>query len=150
MSLLAIDLGIKTGLACFDRDGRLTWYRSSNFGSRARLKKAVPAVLREAGNVRYIVIEGGGDLAEPWIAEAKRIGAEIIQLAAHDWRTDLLLSREQRTGDDAKRHADALARLIIKWSDAKRPTSLRHDVAEAICIGFWGARRLGWTDASLR
>jgi hypothetical protein len=147
-SLLAIDLGIKTGLACFDRNGRLVWYRSRNFGSRARLKKAIPSVFREAADVRYLVIEGGGDLADPWMSEARRRKADVLQLAAHDWRADLLLPRERRSGDDAKRHADTLARQIIEQSDAKRPTSLRHDVAEAICIGWWGVRRVGWGDGN--
>ena len=36
------------------------------------------------------------------------------------------------------------ARAVIEWSGAKRPTSLRHDAAEAILIGLWGALELGW------
>ena len=115
-SLLAVDLGLKTGLACFRSDGRLIWYRSRNYGSRVRLKKAAAAVLREAGDVRYLVIEGGGDLALPWMAESRRLGIEVLQLAAHDWREELLLPREQRSGENAKKHADAVARRIIEAS----------------------------------
>jgi hypothetical protein len=32
----------------------------------------------------------------------------------------------------------------VEWSDAPRPTSLRHDAAEAILIGLWGVIRVGW------
>jgi hypothetical protein len=31
--LLAIDIGVKTGLALYGHDGRLLWYRSQNFGT---------------------------------------------------------------------------------------------------------------------
>lgn len=64
--------------------------------------------------------------------------------SAEDWRASLLYPREQRSGIDAKRTADVLARRVIEWSRAPRATSLRHDAAEAILIGFWGALSLGW------
>jgi hypothetical protein len=143
-SLLAVDLGIRTWLACFRDDGRLDWYPSRNFGSRARLKRAAAAVLDEADPVCYVVIEGGGDLLIPWTGECRRRDIEVIQLDAGQWRSDLLLAREQRSGPAAKKNADTLARRIIEWSGAKRPTSLRHDVAEAICIGYWGLKQVGW------
>ena len=46
--------------------------------------------------------------------------------------------------DRAKRSAQALARRIIAWADAPRPTSLRHDAAEAIGAGLWGVLAAGW------
>lgn len=144
MALLAVDLGLKTGLALFDKEGKLIWYRSRNFGTKARLKKAAGAILKEAGPVEVLVIEGGGTMETPWIGEARKRGIEVLQLHAHAWRKHLLLSRHQRNGPDAKKHADKLARQIIKWSGAKSPTSLRHDAAEAICIGLWGVREMGW------
>ena len=33
---------------------------------------------------------------------------------------------------------------MIEWSGAPRPTSLRHDAAEAILIGLWAALEAGW------
>ena len=133
-TLLAVDLGLKTGLCLYDEHGRLIWYRSRNYGSRPRLKRAVPSVLSEAGFPDILVIEGGGDLVAPWVNEAKRHGIRIRQINAEAWRRELLLPREQHHGPDAKRNADKLARKIIDWSNAKKPTSLRHDAAEAICI----------------
>ena len=143
-TLLAVDLGLKTGLALYGRDGRLIWYRSRNYGSRARLRKAASSVLREAGEVKVVAIEGGGDIAVPWVAEIERRGLKILPLGAEAWRQELLLARHQRSGADAKKHADTLARQIINWSGARRPTSLRHDAGEAICIGLWGVMQVGW------
>ena len=50
-SLLAVDLGVRTGLACWGDDGRLRWYRSQNFGDAARLRRAIPALLEAEGLV---------------------------------------------------------------------------------------------------
>jgi len=69
--LLAVDLGVRTGLARYGPDGRLRWYRSHNFGSATRLRRAVPALL---DGVRYLVVEGGGHLASIWAAEADARG----------------------------------------------------------------------------
>ncbi|PIQ61769.1 MAG: hypothetical protein COV99_08435 [Bacteroidetes bacterium CG12_big_fil_rev_8_21_14_0_65_60_17] len=139
--LLAVDLGLRTGLACFTGEGALLWYRSQNYGSRARLKKAAWSLLsemsRDGAPVTRLVIEGGGDLAPPWINEAGRRGIAVTQIQAETWRRALLYDRQQRSGTDAKRHAGELARSIIRHSGLPRPTSLRHDAAEAILIGHW-------------
>ncbi len=144
MSLLAVDLGLKTGLALYTREGRLAWYRSRNFGSRTRLRKAAGSILNESDDVEVLVLEGGGEIAVPWMGEAKRRGLRVVLLHAGTWRRQLLLPRHQRSGKDAKKQADNLARRIIKWSEARNPTSLRHDAAEAICIGLWGVHQIGW------
>ena len=47
----------------------------------------------------------------------------------------------------AKRGADGVARRVIEWSNAPRPTSLRHDAAEAILIGLWGVLQARWLAA---
>jgi len=142
--LLAVDLGLRTGLAVFGRDGKLIWYRSRNYGNKTRLRKAARSVIEEAGTVHVVAIEGGGDIAQPWVHEIERRGLDLIQVQAESWRKDLLLSRHQRNGPQAKKNADTLARKIIDWSGAKKPTSLRHDAAEAICFGLWAVRENGW------
>ena len=146
-SLLAVDLGVRTGLAAYGEDGRLRWYRSQNFGNAARLRRAVPGLLREAVDVTRLVIEGGGDLARPWRAEAEANGVLVQQVSAEEWRALFLLPREQRSGAQAKRIAGELARRVIDWSGARRPTSLRHDAAEAILVGLWGVLSAGWLRA---
>jgi hypothetical protein len=142
-SLLAVDLGLRTGLALYGGDGRLRWYRSQNFGTATRLRRAVHGVLRELPEVRWLVLEGGGNLAEIWTREGERLGIQVVRVAAERWREQLLYTREQRTGSQAKHHAGELARRLIDWSAAPRPTSLRHDAAEAIVIGFWGVLHVG-------
>ena len=142
--LLAVDLGLKTGLALFEDTGKLIWYRSHNFGTTERLKRGVPGILDGIDELSSLVIEGGGNLATVWVKEAERRGIANYQIAAEKWRQIFLYSREQRTGPEAKRHAGEIARMVIEWANASRPTSLRHDAAEAIMIGLWGMIHIGW------
>jgi hypothetical protein len=143
-TLLAVDLGLRTGLALYGSNGRLVRYRSQNFGARSRLKRGAYGILNDAPGVAHVVLEGGGDLADVWAREAERRGVRTRVIQAHTWREALLLPREQRSGKDAKGHADTLAREVIAWSGAKAPTSLRHDAAEAILVGLWGVLACGW------
>lgn len=144
-SLLAVDAGLRTGLALYHEDGRLRWYRSHNFGTRARLKRAVPSVLGHEDDVAWLVVEGG-TYADLWLHSARKAGIGALQIGAERWRQELLLAREQRNASAAKEHADLLARRMITWSGAPAPTSLRHDAAEAILIGLWGVIHVGWLE----
>jgi len=145
--LLAVDAGLRAGLAVYRRDGRLERYRSTNFGSLRRLKSGVYGAVREAGDVARIVVEGGGGgYAEPWIREAERRGIPGRSVDAGTWRQALLLRRDRRSGSEAKAQADVVARRIIAWSGAPRPTSLRHDAAEAIVLGMWAVVDAGWLE----
>ena len=147
-SLLAVDLGLRTGLAVFGDDGRLLTYRSQNYGSLGRLRAAVPGVLDGIADLAFLVVEGDRAMGRVWSREAEIRGAETRVIGAEVWRARLLYGREQRSGPDAKRHADVLARRVIEWSPrAPRPTSLRHDAAEAILIGLWGVVEVGWLEA---
>lgn len=145
-SLLAIDLGLRTGFAVYGGDGRLRRYGSHNFGSATRLRRGVAGVLAEPTDLEWIYLEGGGSLADIWIREAERRGVSVRLVSAEIWRRALLYEREQRNGDQAKRIADALARRVIAWSGAPRPTALRHDAAEAIMLGLWGVLDVGWLE----
>lgn len=142
--LLAVDLGLRTGLALYGADGRLRWYRSQNFGSTARLRRGANSLLRDLPNVTHLVLEGSGSIAEVWAREGQRCGLYVETVDADTWRRTLLYARERRSGTEAKAHADTLARRVIDWSGAARPTSLRHDAAEAILAGLWGVLRFGW------
>jgi len=143
-SLLSVDLGIKTGLALYGQDGRLCWYRSKNYGSAARLKRDVHNVLESISDLLLMVLEGGGALVTPWEREAARKHVPVKLVQAEQWRPKFLYPREQLTGLKAKQHADDIARKIIVWSGLPRPTSLRHDAAEAVLIGMWAVIDAGW------
>jgi hypothetical protein len=145
--LLAIDLGHRSGFAVYRKDGRLESYRSTNFGSASRMKKAAWGVLRDIDDLSVVVAEGDRNLADVWEKTAGKFDAEFILTNADVWRDELLLERQRRSGTLAKEAADDLARRVIDWSDADRPTSLRHDAAEAILIGLWGVSEVGWLGA---
>jgi hypothetical protein len=145
-TLLAIDVGVKTGLALYGQDGKLRWYGSHNFGSATRLRHGVPTVLHNTPHLACLILEGGGPLADVWKREAERRQIVVRQISAEVWRAHFLYPRQQRRGTQAKAHAMEMARRVIAWSQARRPTSLRDDAAEAILIGLWGALELGWLE----
>jgi hypothetical protein len=138
--LLAIDLGLRCGWAAFEESGRLLGYGSRHYGNRSALRKAIPQILEGYPRLARLVVEGGGDLYVPWDKEATRRGIAIVQVASEEWRKTLLKPYERGSGADAKAAADGLARDVIERSGAKRPTSLRHDAAEAILVGVWASR----------
>lgn len=146
-SLLAVDLGVRTGLALYGRDGRLKWYRSRNFGTIQRLRRGVSAVLGDIPDIAWLVLEGGGELAEIWERETIRRSLPIIKINAELWRKEFLYPREQRSGAEAKEKAGQMARRVILWSGVQKPTSLRHDAAEAILAGLWGVIDVGWLES---
>lgn len=145
-SLLAVDLGLKTGLVLYGDDGRVRWYRSRNYGTADRLRRRVHTLLGEIPDLTHVVLEGGGPLAVIWQREAGRRGLAVKRISAEQWRDELLYPREQRGKGTAKRKAGELARHVVEWSGAARPTSLRHDAAEAILIGLYAVLDLGWLD----
>jgi hypothetical protein len=138
-ALLAVDFGLRTGLALYGQDGRLLWYRSQHYGARAALRRGVHGLLDANADLARLVLEGGGPIADIWLREALRRGLSVGQISAEDWRAKFFLPRDQRGRDRSKAIADDLARRVIAWSGAARPTSLRHDAAEAILIGLWVA-----------
>ena len=143
-ALLAVDVGLRTGLAMYGRDGRLQWYRSQHFADPGALRRAVRRLLAEHAELILICLEGGGRLGEIWEKEAMTRGVRVRHVAAETWRSLILYERDQRHGRQAKNTADEVARRVIEWSAARRPTSLRHDASEAILIGLWCLLDAGW------
>lgn len=142
--LLAVDAGIRTGLALVDGAGRLVWCRSHNLGNAGRLKKAAARILYELPDLAYVVVEGGGRLAEIWrsAAERRKLPCRIIQ--AQDWREDFLLPRQLVSGTKAKAAACRYVSTIVRAEGWTSPTLPGHDAAEAALIGIWMAAALGW------
>ena len=140
-SLLAVDLGLYAGLACFDLGGRprLRWYRSQHFGNVTRLKAALPKILDDAAPLATLCLEGDRHLGDLWAKLAEKRGAMVHRFNAEAWRQALLLPRQQRHGKNAKAAAIDVALETIAAAGIKRPkTPLNDDVAEAICIGRYG------------
>lgn len=141
--LLAVDGGLKCGLALFDGQGSLIRHKSRRVPDRSRMRVAAADILKRWGPVTQVVFEGGGDVAQVWRAVCNRLGVRFQTVSAEDWRRDLLFRRQQRTGSQAKQVALKLAREVIEDSGLPRPKGLRHDAAEAILTGTWWFRQLG-------
>jgi len=142
--LLAVDLGVKTGFAMYSSQPKLLWYHSQNYGNKFRLKKAIPGILYQDDRIDYVVMEGGGSLQKIWDAALEKMNIEVMHIMAEAWRNELLLDREQRKGKMAKGKALMYAIKIIDQLSEKKTSSLNHNAAEAIMIGLWGIKKLGW------
>lgn len=142
--LLAVDAGIRAGLALYNMEAKLLWYESHNYGNRPALRRAVQSFLQKYPTIAWLIIEGGGPVADIWKNQAKKLFIKIRQIDAEKWRSELFYNKERRTGSLAKQNADALARKVINYSGLPLPKALRHDAAEAILIGFWGLLDVNW------
>lgn len=144
--VLAVDLGLRLGLAAYTEAGELLWYRSQHYATRAKLKAAVYGVMRPIEGLSALVLEGDRGLGSLFARQAQKWGVEVIWVAPETWREALMPGKYRRSGADAKAHADTLARQLIEERGGHRPTSLRHDAAEAILIGRWALLELGWEE----
>jgi hypothetical protein len=145
--LLAVDMGLRTGLAIFGPDGRLISYRSKHFGSLSELRRGVGTILKECPPLGWLWLEGGGDIATVWEKRCAHLGIDFRQVQAADWRKTLMLPRQQVNGEKAKKEAIEMAKRVIEWSGAPRPKGpLRHDAAEAILVGVHGALSVALLD----
>ena len=113
-------MGLRTGLAIYGPDGRLVSYRSKHFAKISELRRGIGTILRDTPPLAWIWLEGGGDIATVWEKQAVHRGIDFRQLQAHDWRPTLMLPRQQRNGEIAKREADGLARRVIEWSGDRK------------------------------
>lgn len=139
--VLAVDLGLRCGLAYFEDSGTLVWFRSHHFANVGALKRAVYGLVRDA-DPAVVVVEGDRRLAAIWERSALKLGATLVHPSPEQWRRDLLLPREQTSSAVAKASARTLAEQIIAERGVAGATELRTDTAEAICLGWWALREL--------
>jgi hypothetical protein len=150
--LLAIDLGLHSGLALFDMaDGTLIDWRTHTFPDRTRFKAGVHALVERQGRMLdAVVAEGDPKIARVWAKELRKLGLVLEVVSAEDWRRDVLLPRERRDRSAARAGAVRHAERIIAESDAGRTAQCTPEAAEAICLGRWALQRGiddgGWTD----
>lgn len=137
--LLAVDLGMKAGLAWFDSTGKLLRARSTHFANRTVLKRALPSIWAEVPGVRWAVLEGMGILADIWLKSAEKCGIIAERICAEDWRKDVLIPRQMRSGKEAKATAESMAAAIARECGCPPKTGLGDDTAEAILFGRWYA-----------
>ncbi len=128
----------------FNSNADLLWYKSQNFGNKARLRKAIPWILKQEDEIDYIVIEGGGPLRKLWDTQLEKRNINIMHIMAEDWRRELLFNREQRKGKKAKKFAIQFAENFLMKIGSKKTSELNVNAAEAILIGIWAMKKLGW------
>lgn len=141
-TLLAVDVGMTAGLAWFSFAGRLLHSRSARFANRSVLKRALPGIFQEHPPVRFVVLEGMGQVADIWLHQVRRLDLPCQQVSAEVWRQDMLLQRERRCGQQAKLNAAKLAAPFAAQAGHLRPQSLGDDEAEAILCGLWAIQKL--------
>lgn len=135
--LLAVDLGMKAGLAWFTTDGMLLRARSTRFPSRTVLRRALRTLWDEVPGVTTVVIEGGGELADIWADSARAHGLTVASVTAETWRAEMLLTRQRRSGRQAKATAEYLAMQLARQSGHSPRTAFNDDTAEAVLCGAW-------------
>ncbi len=138
--LLGVDLGLSTGLALYEHPGRLVWYRSRHFPNQTTLKRGIHAMVRECPPLDFLILEGHRALAERW--KQATPGVRYLEVSAETWREELLIPRRRKDAATAKKSALEEAHRLIVESGLPRPTSLTHDAAEAILIGWWGVGKV--------
>lgn len=183
--LLAVDLGLRTGLALYDGYGALLRYAqypriadAVALGDLAEswLAGKVPDneedelsqtevnedadVTTEARLVTHLAIEGRDvALRDEWAAAALRVAREQgasaparpVDVSPEAWRRELLLPKERKSGRESKAAARLVARQVVlergvlgQGHAGRFPT----DAAEAVLVGYYAVRRLGWVDST--
>ena len=135
--LLAIDVGMKAGFAWFDENGTLIRARSTRFAKRMTLKRALPSILTEIEGVAEVVLEGQGEIADIFKKGIQRTSLPVLQFSAEEWREDMLLPRERRSGQQAKAVAEAMALKIAHDCGNPPKCAYDDDAAEAVLFGLW-------------
>ena len=135
--LLAIDVGMKAGFAWFEENGILIRARSTRFAKRMTLKRALPSILAEIEGVSEVVLEGQGEIADIFRKGIQRTSLPVLQFSAEEWREDMLLPRERRSGQQAKAVAEAMALKIAHDCGNPPKCAYDDDAAEAVLFGLW-------------
>ncbi|MEE8601532.1 hypothetical protein [Euzebya tangerina] len=157
-TLVAVDLGLRTGICVWRRGGPgsafVVSYRSTHVGSRRALKSLARGVIAQHPMVVAVVVEGDRQMGEMWHRTANRQGARALDVSPERWRSVLFQPRERQPAATAKAIAVQRADEVIRWSRtiagrdaAANPTGpLRHDTADAVMIGLWACLELGWLE----
>ncbi|KAG7344488.1 calcineurin-like phosphoesterase [Nitzschia inconspicua] len=149
--LMAVDLGLKSGISLFNSQGNLVRYEQFQF-HRDTLEQKIPSIIeqweQQAGDgwkVTHIAIEGGDTAL---LAMWERVTPDIstLRVRPEEWRSELLTAKENKNGASAKAASRLIARQMVQdFGTMEHHTGkFQTDVAEAVLLGTHVARRLGW------
>jgi Calcineurin-like phosphoesterase len=149
--LMAVDLGLKSGISLFNSDGNLVRYEQFLF-QRETLEDKIPSMIQSweeeaqgSWKITHIAIEGG-DTALLGMWERSTPGISTLRVRPEEWRAELLTSKENKNGASAKAASRLIARQMVEDFGImeKHDGKFHTDVAEAVLLGTHIARRLGW------
>ena len=167
--LMAVDLGLKSGIAVYDENGQILHVENVRFIDPTQLEEGLQRLI-EPWQVSHVVIEGedrklyniwkktiermfGGGRNEEDEEEEEEEEEDDMQpsvlvsrVIAEDWRRLLLTSKERRSARLAKQAASLIARQIVKKSPRLQDIGMTTDAAEAVLIGHYAVRVLGWAN----
>eukprot|EP00977_Amphora_coffeiformis_P010427 scaffold2438_cov167-Amphora_coffeaeformis.AAC.3 len=156
--LVAVDLGLRTGLALYSDDGRLLEYEQAVFETADELKANCLQLMADweakyqgrdekSCHITHVAVEGAdASLRHVWrnIVE-DHLHCELLLVKPEEWRADLLLSKEKASGEAAKEASRLIARqLVADYGGRLHAGKFSTDVAESILLGYHVSRRLEW------
>ena len=143
--LLAVDLGLRTGTAIFDSKGSVLAIESYRFNDHDSLDRGLTEILSTHA-ITHVVIEGEDrKLYYIWRKAIENFeGIQLARVVADDWRRMLLLKKEMRDARKAKSAAGLIAKQILKNNEKLQGKKLSADAAEALLVGLYAVRVLGW------
>lgn len=163
--LIAVDLGLRTGVSMFDDTGRLVRYENFHLDSVDHLRDTAKALLDEweldmnrhantlnneqkMFKVTHVAIEGSDPpLADAW-RQACNGQRSLLFVKPEEWRGDLLTKEEIISGESSKAASRRMAEQIVAEYGASNTKNdcrdFQTDMAESILLGLHVTRRLSW------
>lgn len=157
--MLAVDLGLKSGAALYNKEGQLLRYEQFLF-NKDKIGEEIKTIVQgwesdmqeneatdseKPWSVTKIAVEGG-DVAILHAWESATKDVSITRVSPEEWRFHLLNEKERISGASSKAAARLIARQVV--SDfgvmSNHQGKFKTDVAEAVVLGFYVCKQLGW------
>jgi len=149
--LLAVDLGLRTATVVLDGKGELLDVHDWRFTDHPQLEGALQGILCNH-SITHVVVEGSDvKLVRIWRKAVEKYSPDLpfARVVAEDWRDALLLPKERKNKQSAKDAAVLIAKQFWnKKLEHESKAKLTKDAAEAILVGQYAIRVLGWVDST--
>ena len=147
--LLAVDLGLRTATVVLNGKGDILDVQDWRFTDHPQLEGALQGILHNH-TITHVVVEGSDvKLVRIWRKAIETYNPDLpfARVMAEDWRESFLLPKERKNTQAAKDAAVLIAKQFwIKKLEHNSKSKLTKDAAEAILVGQYAIRILGWMD----
>lgn len=147
--LLAVDLGLRTATVVLSGEGDILDVQDWRFTNHPQLEGALQGILN-SHTITHVVVEGNDvKLIRIWKKAVEKYCPDLpfARVVAEDWREALLLPKERKNKQVAKDAAVLIAKQFLKKKkEGQNKAKLTRDAAEAILVGQYVIRILGWVD----